>query len=198
MPGVNGRRPTAGEDVREGALADADPLRDLALRDTRAPDLAAKFSEAFHCEKNLGLTSHSVKKKLFHPKSTGERLGNAVEWKDLAPLVKARLRRGDQKVLASQLGLEPSTVSNYLEGRRTPQHNEWQAIARFAGVDPDTGAPRTESASPVLPDEMLARIRELAEAAARVADVASQYGAPPQRPKPKSGVFKRGSRQQGR
>lgn len=42
------------------------------------------------------------------------------DWTELAPVLKARVPRGEQKILASKLGMSEAVLSRYLSGERVP------------------------------------------------------------------------------
>jgi transcriptional regulator with XRE-family HTH domain len=113
-------------------------------------------------------------------------LPDAMQWRDLAPLIKKAIPHGDQAVLAAELKISPSTISNYLGGRRRPPLHVMLRLAERAGIELATGRAKTTS---IVPAEISERLRELSVAALRVAEAVGHYGGKPPEPpsKPKSG-----------
>lgn len=127
-------------------------------------------------------------------------LPKAMQWRDLAPLIKKAIPHGVQAVLAAELKISPGAISNYLEGRRRPPLDVMLRLAEQAGVDLATGKAKTTS---IMPAEISERLRELSVAALRVAEAVGRYGGKPSGPppKPKSGPrasFKTGAAIRGR
>lgn len=56
-------------------------------------------------------------------------------WGEIAELIRARAKRGDQKIVASRLGIERPALSRYVKGSRVPPPEVGVRIARAFGLD---------------------------------------------------------------
>jgi len=71
-------------------------------------------------------------------------------WAEVAAVVRAALRRGDQKVLESRLDLQKGTLSRYLSAERTPDPVMAARICHLVGLDLADVAGLASSGSPQL------------------------------------------------